>query len=116
MEHDRADSLPALQRMRITIARIKVHIQGRSMEQFLADKVLCDAVLMQLSALGEEVRRVDPDLLNKYDYPWHKVRAQRNVIVHDYFGIRLPSIWANVQQDLGPLDELLERIIQNEFS
>ena len=85
------------------------------MEQFMANKRTSDAVLMQLSVLGEEVRRVDPDLLAKYPYPWHEVRAQRNVIAHDYFGIRLPSVWANIQQELGPLDNLLKRILEIEF-
>lgn len=109
------DDHQALLRMRKAIARINEHLQGQSREDFLNNPMLCDAVLMQLTVVGEEVRRIDPDLLAKYPYPWHQVRAQRNVIAHDYFGIRLPSIWDNVQQNLPPLDELLERII-NEHS
>ncbi|HMU12505.1 MAG TPA: DUF86 domain-containing protein [Flavobacteriales bacterium] len=115
MSIDRHDSLLALTRMRTAIAQVRKHVEGCTMEQFMANKRTSDAVLMQLSVLGEEVRRVDPDLLAKYPYPWHEVRAQRNVIAHDYFGIRLPSVWANIQQELGPLDNLLKRILEIEI-
>lgn len=115
MNAEREDSLLALQRMRTAIAQVQEHVKGLGLESFLSNKMVSDAALIQLHVLGEEMRRISPEILAKYAYPWHLVRAQRNVIAHDYFGIRLSSIWANIQQDLGPLDELLKRIIETEF-
>lgn len=115
MKPDRADSKLALQRMRDAIARIRRHVRGLDFGRFTTDEKTCDAALMLLAAIGEEVLRIDPEILDRYPFPWHQVRAQRNVIAHNYFGIRLPSIWANIQNDLGPLDELLRRILETEF-
>lgn len=115
MKADRDESKRALQRMREAIARVQRHVQGFDRERFIQDEKTCDAALMLLAAIGEEVLRIDPEILDRYPYPWHQVRAQRNVIAHDYFGVRLPSIWANIQNDLGPLDELLRRILETEF-
>lgn len=106
----------ALQRMRQLIARIRRHVSGMDREAFLADDRTSDAVLMLLAALGEEVGRVDAAVLEKYPYPWYLVRAMRNVIAHDYFGIRLSSVWATIQQDLAPLDEHIERMLKEEYA
>ncbi|MBS1936818.1 MAG: DUF86 domain-containing protein [Bacteroidetes bacterium] len=115
MKDDREESKRALQRMRDAIARVHRHVKGFDSVRFIRDEKTSDAVLMLLAAIGEEVQRIDPAILDRHPYPWHLVRAQRNVIAHDYFGIRLPSIWANIQQDLGPLDDLLRRILETEF-
>jgi uncharacterized protein with HEPN domain len=116
MRDERADTRIAVERMRTAIAQVRAHVQGVDLEGFLSDKLVSDAALIQLHVLGEEVRRLPPTILDKYPYPWHLVRAQRNVIAHDYFGIRLRSIWATIQQDLEPLDQILERILETEFS
>lgn len=115
MRDEQADTRTALERMRTAIAQVRAHIAGVDLEGFLSNKLVSDAALIQLHALGEEVRRIPPAILDKYPYPWHLVRAQRNVIAHDYFGIRLKSIWATIQNDLGPLDQMLQRILETEF-
>lgn len=112
-EQDRAHV--AVERMRAAIAQVRAHVQGIDQEAFLTNKLVSDASLIQLHVLGEEVRRIPPWILDKYAYPWHLVRAQRNVIAHDYFGIRLASVWATIQQDLGPLDAVLVEILRAEF-
>ncbi len=115
MKPDHADSKLALQRMRDAIARVRRHVRGLDLARFIKDEKASDAVLMLLAAIGEEVQRIDPGILHRHPYPWHLVRAQRNVIAHDYLGVRLPSIWANIQNDLGPLDDLLRHILESEF-
>lgn len=79
------------QRIQAAIARLRSHLKGRTERQFLADGVLSDAVLMLFSTIGEEVRYANEAVLAKYTYPWHQVRAFRNLIAHDYFGVRLPA-------------------------
>jgi uncharacterized protein with HEPN domain len=115
MRDEQARARMALERMRTAIAQVRAHVKGVDLEGFLANKLVSDAALIQLHVLGEEVRRLPPWILDKYAYPWHLVRAQRNVIAHDYFGIRLASVWATIEQDLGPLDAMLVEILRSEF-
>jgi uncharacterized protein with HEPN domain len=61
------------------------------------------------------VRYASAAILAKYPYPWHQVRAFRNLIAHDYYGVRLPAVWAIVQHDLSPLEALVDKIISAEF-
>ncbi len=115
MNADRDESRRALQRMREAIARVRRHVHGFDRDRFIKDEKTSDAALMLLAAIGEEMTRIDPAILDRHPHPWHQVRAQRNVIAHDYFGIRLSSIWDTIQYDLGPLDEVLQRIMETEF-
>ena len=102
-------------RNQAAIVRLRSHLQGRTEQQFLADGVLSDAVLMQFSVIGEEVRHASDAVLAKHPYPWHQVRAFRNLIAHDYYGVRLSAVWAIVQNDLSPLEALVDTIIRTEF-
>jgi uncharacterized protein with HEPN domain len=77
--------------------------------------MLHDAVLYQFSIIGEAIVHVDNKFLNKYDYPWHKVRAFRNLIAHQYFGVRLDKVWSIIENDLPALKKIVELVIKKEF-
>ena len=40
--------------------------------------IVSSAVLFQFSDIGESITQIDVDLLNKFEYPWHKVRSFRS--------------------------------------
>jgi len=103
------------QRIQAAIIRLRSHLHDRTEDQFLADGVLSDAVLMQFSVIGEEVRHASDAVLAKHPYPWYQVRAFRNLIAHDYYGVRLSAVWAIVQHDLPTLEARVDAIISTEF-
>jgi uncharacterized protein with HEPN domain len=43
--------------------------------------------------------------------PWRAMRAVRNVVVHEYFGIDAHILWATVRHDLPPLVSKLEDVL-----
>jgi uncharacterized protein with HEPN domain len=50
---------------------------------------------------------------SQYPYtPWWAMVGMRNRLVHAYFGIDFEVIWQTVQQDLPPLIQSLERVLQ----
>ena len=65
--------------------------------------------------IGEAIIHVEDEKLDKYDYPWHKVRSFRNIIAHKYFNIKLAAVWAIIQNDLPELKKVVEQILENEF-
>jgi len=42
--------------------------------------------------------------------PWPDMRAMRNFVVHEYFGVSDKILWDIVQVDLPPLVPLLKEI------
>lgn len=94
--------------------KIHQYTSDLTFELFMEDSKCLDAVLFQLSVIGEAINHVDHDLLSRYPYPWHVVRAQRNFIAHEYFGIRMDKIWSVVRYDLPELKAVIKTILEEE--
>jgi uncharacterized protein with HEPN domain len=79
---------------------------------FCENRVVQAAVLYQLTAIGEAVRRVlRPTRLAHPEVPWIRISNLRNVIVHEYDDVRLPRIWMVVTRDIPALVAVLDPIV-----
>ena len=67
-----------VQHMLDAIARIQRYVQGMDLHAFEGDTLTQDAVLTCFMQLGEAVRSVDLDILDRHPYAWNIVRAFRN--------------------------------------
>jgi uncharacterized protein with HEPN domain len=97
------------------IEEIDMNIKACTKRSFLENRLLIHAVLYQYAVIGEAVRKIDPDLLVKYDYPWHLVRSFRNFILHEYHAIEYRIVWDTSVNDLPELKKIILEIIKNEF-
>ena len=92
--------------------KIISHTSGLSRDQFAADEWTVDAVLRNLTVIGEAARYMPDDILSKYsDIPWQDIRDMRNIVVHEYFGVDLSIIWRTIQEDLPPLVPKLKDLL-----
>jgi len=82
---------------------------------FIENDLIHSAVLMQFIIIGEAIVHVDESILAKYDYPWYKVRAFRNLIAHQYFNIKISAVWEITQRELPDLKTMIDNILQEEF-
>ena len=64
------------------ITRIKEFVADINEEDFLNDIQVQSAVQYQFLIIGEAIRSVDNDILEKYPYPWHIPCSFRNYIIH----------------------------------
>jgi len=70
------------------IAGIEAAIRGHDAATFPVDRKARDAVSWNLTVLGEAVRGVPDEVQASHpEIPWGKMRAMRNLLVHEYFGI-----------------------------
>jgi uncharacterized protein with HEPN domain len=106
-----------LQHVRDAIARIERYTaDGR--EHFDADTMVQDAVIRNLEVIGEAVKQVSqPTRDQAPDVPWKQIAGMRDVLIHHYFGVKLDTVWAVVEQHIAPLrravDGLLSTPIEN---
>lgn len=85
------------------IGRIEEDTRGGKAE-FLAKRIIQDAVLRNLHTLTESTQRLSEGLRNAHpEVEWKRIAAFRNVVVHDYLGIDLPRVWDIVLKDLPSL-------------
>lgn len=115
MKDSRKENYERLIHIQKAILEIESFIHNVSKNNFINDKLLSSGVLFQFSVIGEAVSHVETSLLDKYEYPWYRVRAFRNLISHEYFQIKLEAVWDIVVNDLPKLKEEIEAILKNEF-
>jgi uncharacterized protein with HEPN domain len=79
------------------------------------EDVFHDAILHQLTILGEAVVHVDVKIKIKYsEIPWDIINAFRNVLVHEYSSIRWDRVWDAVDR-IPLLLESIKNILQKEY-
>ncbi len=85
------------------------YCHGKTLEEFLADKMLQEACVFNVLQIGELAAKAI-ELGLEQEYPaieWRQMRGMRNRIVHDYDGIRLSIVWETISKDFP---ELLKKL------
>ena len=100
-----------IEHIQSAVERIKNYTEDSTLDDFLSNTLLQDAVLYQFSIIGEAIVNVDEEILARYDYPWYAVRAFRNYIAHEYFGINLTKVWNTIEINLPGLEKIIESIL-----
>lgn len=65
-----------------------------SYENFVANEMVVDAVLRNFGTIGEAANRLSGFLQeNNPEIEWRKIKAFRNLLIHEYFGVNLSIVW-----------------------
>jgi uncharacterized protein with HEPN domain len=92
--------------------KIRMYTEGMDFESFCSDLKTVDAVLRNITTIGEAANHVPEDIIaSSPEIPWRDMRDIRNILVHEYFGINKRIIWETIQYDLPPLVPLLNALI-----
>ncbi len=84
-------------------------------DAFFCNRVLVDAVIKNITVLGEAAARMPADVTERWpDVPWREMRDMRNFIVHEYFGLNRDVLWGTVRDDLPALIPVLRRMLERE--
>jgi len=88
---------------------------GRTRGDLDTDRSLNLSLTHLVEIVGEAASRVSEEFRHRYPaVPWHQTIGTRNRLIHGYDTVDFDILWTIVTQDLPPLVELLERILQQE--
>lgn len=105
----------SLQKMIEYINKALLYTADYNFEEFLSDEKTIDATIFAISQIGELVKNVSPETMDKYPaIEWKMIKGLRNRIVHDYEGISVKGIWYILKNDIIELKSNLQEIISNE--
>lgn len=69
---------------------VQTFVAGMDFESFAKNRKTQYAVLRALEVIGEAAKRVPLETQERFpSTPWRQIIGMRNVIAHDYLGIRL---------------------------
>lgn len=115
MKETHTDSKKRLEHIVKAIADIEKYVQNENLKSFCNNDLLNDAVLFNFSVIGEAIIHIECEILEKYNYPWYKIRAFRNMIAHEYFEIKMDAVWLIIKKNLPELKALIYTILKTEF-
>ena len=91
---------------------VQTFVTGMDAEAFAEDRKTQYAVLRALEVIGEAAKRVPPETQARFpDTPWRQIIGMRNVIAHDYLGIRLSRIFETATIFIPQLLDRLPKMI-----
>jgi uncharacterized protein with HEPN domain len=101
-----------------SIRKIEAFVQGvNSQQQFYEDQKTFDSVLMNFVIIGELVGKLTEDTRNGApQIEWNKIKAFRNLVAHNYFGLDSEEIWQLIHSHLPLLKERLTTYLNNQHA
>lgn len=96
------------------IGKIQDYTAGLSSADFCNDAKTIDAVIRNLEIIGEAARRIPEEIRIKFPgVEWHKIISLRNILIHEYPGIDLETIWDIVENKISLLAKQVKGILQD---
>jgi uncharacterized protein with HEPN domain len=96
------------------IGEIESYVIGYTIDSFLMDSKTHFATIKQLEIIGEAANHISQPLLERFnEVEWRAIRSFRNILVHEYFSVRLEDVWETVFEDLPHLKKSVQKMLQS---
>lgn len=104
--------LTYLEHIEECIRRVEKNTAGGH-EAFFGNDTLQDAVLRNLQTLSEATQRLSDGLKAAHpEVEWDRIAAFRNVLVHNYLGLDLETVWRVVREEVPVLKAQVRTMIE----
>lgn len=95
------------------IEKIELYLTGFEKNTFQSDSRTQDAVIRQLSIVGEATNCLTRDLRAKYpQVEWRFAAATRNRLIHGYFDVDAEIVWDTAENDIPKLKAEITKILE----
>jgi len=109
------DDLTRLHHMQDAAREAIAFMSGKTRDDLANNRMLVLAVVKDLEIIGEAAGRISTECRTRhYNIPWIVIVGMRNRLTHAYFSIDLDIVWDTIANDLTPLIQQLENVIQEE--
>lgn len=100
-----------------SIDKIKIYLDQIDYENFKKNNLLIDAVIRNFEIIGEASNHLPENIRSSNpDIPWKQMRGIRNILLHEYFGVDLETVWYTATIHLPSLNEKLIAILNSDSS
>lgn len=86
------------------ITKIERYTNSLSYDEFCRNDMAVDAVIRNFEIIGEAATHVADEVKSRNAaIPWDKMKAMRNIMIHEYFGVDLETVWKTIKDALPEL-------------
>jgi uncharacterized protein with HEPN domain len=88
------------------------YVEGLSFDEFRKDGKTVRAVIRSIEVIGEAASKLSLEFRKEHpEVPWNKISGMRNHLIHVYFDIDYHIIWQTVKENLHPLIDQIQSIL-----
>ena len=88
-------------------------VKNLSYKEFKEDDKTVFAVVRALEIVGEATKNIPNDIRNDHpQIPWKDMAGMRDVLIHDYFGADVETIWLTVTEKIPQVKPMIEKILE----
>lgn len=81
-------------------------------EDFMTSSLVQDGVIRNLEIIGEATKRLSGNFRDQNpDIPWREMAGLRDILIHNYMGVDLRTVWNVVVRELPRLKPQLEKLL-----
>jgi uncharacterized protein with HEPN domain len=94
-----------------SIEIIERYSEGLTEEELRRSVDSQDKIIRRIEIIGEAVKNLPDEVKRKHpEIPWRDIAGMRDVVVHQYFGVDLDSIWHAAKKDIPDLKPKILKI------
>ncbi len=88
------------------------YTDGKTFNDMQADDMMCYAVVYNIMSIGEAAYHLSKAFRKEHpETEWDIIVKMRNVLAHDYYKLKIQTVWEVVQSNIPPLREQITRYL-----
>jgi len=94
------------------IDTISQYVDGRGMQEFLADKKSYHAVIYNIMIIGEAANMLTFEFREAHsELQWRQITNMRNFLIHGYHNVEEDLVWEAIDVDLPRIREIIAKYL-----
>ena len=97
-----------------SIDKIETYTNSVTLQEFQEDFERQDAVIRRISVIGEASKNLPDSFKKKHvNVNWRDISAMRNILIHEYFGVKIKKVWRTVKEDIPDLKQKISKMLKD---
>jgi len=95
------------------IGKIEEYVQGLTFDKFAQDARTVDAVIRNFEIIGEATKYKTKEIRKEHsNVPWNDMAGMRDKLIHEYFGVKLETVWKTIKKRLPEVKPLIKEVLE----